>query len=82
MRIFFAKFNFSEAGGDDDEDESYVHPFQPPKGKNGKPTHFSLLTVFGTYIKTNNFRRFWYFYEMVYFLASSFPHVHHNSKLQ
>jgi len=24
---------FSEAGGDDDEDESYVHPFQPPKGK-------------------------------------------------
>ena len=48
MRIFFAKFNFSEAGGDDDEDESYVHPFQPPKGKNGKPTHFSLLPVFGS----------------------------------
>merc|ERR1711953_1645302 len=25
----------SEAGGDDDEDESYVHPFQPPKGDFG-----------------------------------------------
>jgi len=24
-----------EAGGDDDEDESYVHPFQPPKGDFG-----------------------------------------------
>ena len=30
---FFTKMYFSEAGGDDDEDESYVHPFQPPKGK-------------------------------------------------
>ena len=45
MRIFFAKFNFSEAGGDDDEDESYVHPFQPPKGKIfiATPTYFGLV---------------------------------------
>ena len=34
---------FSEAGGDDDEDESYVHPFQPPKGK--KWTTYAFQSV-------------------------------------
>ena len=47
---FFAKFYFSEAGGDDDEDESYVHPFQPPKGKIfiATPTYFGLVGFFGS----------------------------------
>ena len=40
---FSVTFYFSETGGDDEEDESYVHPFQPPKGKPDKLVWFKGL---------------------------------------